>query len=730
MINSKSKQKKSKKKSVRFKYGNFASRHIYDTEIEDGQIISDDSDQDNTIQAKEATSENSKAVKKIAATQPTEDADNAAPTINSKTSTDGTIKNTDEAVSKEAVSKMAETTQHTAQAVPKPAVINEPASTQANEQMETATEEETQRDAEAEHTETSNTSQEQQCPTIPDHPPLTSENIRKESMEKITKLYVGNITADTTEEDIMQLFGLNTTTYLRNNTKIQVFHNTNSKTFAILQLFYRHAVEIIKLNGLEFKSRNLVIEIAKNPPKFDTDTSIVPYNRGDMRRGKDQQNNLDTSKKNKAKAVRPAPASSSRQEETHIQPDFWDQCLEAVGEKELNEQSDKTMAQKLREKHKRQELERKGQRQLLLEIECDQSRIPKNALPNASLVYGALTEQMGLTDESSDHQVEAIFQPDPNNFWKWSVVFSSQSLKDNFEGKEAEISWTDRTNKQYNYIIRTHGAPRRLLVTIKSSPFIDDDELRQAFRFWGVVKGISHKGCDFAPHIDSGLRKVFLHLHQGVNPESIPGFITLSDGVYRKLYFRGKKYLCVKCSTTHTYREGCAEQLPQESVEETNNNTTQEKTTNEQQQMTNTQPQMEDTPTATKQQKRNSTISGRNRTTTENATEQTTNTHNVPINKDNNERGEENFEISGMPSASQQSDFPLSPCVLTTVIPETPVTVIGETPTSQIHGEGNKKAIPAAKHNTKAMVTNRKEKGSQPRRAVMVEPLYLPPWKR
>ena len=386
------------------------------------------------------------------------------------------------------------------------------------------------------------------------------------------------------------------------------------------------------------------------------------------------------------------------------------------------------MAQKVREKHKRQELEKRKQRQLLLEIECDRSSIPENALPNASLVYAALTEQMGLTDESSNHQVEAIFQPDPNNFWKWSVVFSSQSLKDNFEGKEAKISWTDDTNKQYTYIIRTHGAPRRLLVTLNSSPLIDDDELREVFHFWGVVKGISHRGYGFAPHIDSGLRRVFLHLHQGVNPESIPGFIALSDGVHRKLYFKGKKYLCAKCSTTHTYLEGCAEQLPQESVEETNKNTTQEKTTNKQQQMTNKQRQTEDTPTATKQQKRNSTISGRDRTTTENATKQTTDTHNVPTNKDNNERGEENLEISGMLSTSQQSDFPLSPCVLTTVIPETPVT-IGETPISQLDREGNKKAIPAAKHNTKAMDTNRKEKGSQSRRTQLIDPLRFQPWK-
>ena len=578
MRNSKSKHKKAKKKSVRFKYDNSLAEQIIDSEIEDGQIIMDDSDQDSKTQANEDAPDNSKAVNKMAVTNtlPTEDTDNAA---SSTASTDSTTKNTDQAATKTAVPKTAVTTKNTTQAVSKTAVINEPVSTQANKQMETATEEESQSAAEVENTKSSNKPQQQQKPTISKHPELTIDDTQNESTEKMTKLYIGNITTDTTEEDIIQLFGLNSTAYLRDNSTVQVFYHTNSKfrSYAIVQIFHRYAIELLKLNGLEYKSRKLIVEIANNPPKFSTDKSILPYDHRGMQRGKNQQGNLDTSKKNKAKAVRPAPASSSRQEETHTQSGFWDQSLEAVGEREPNKQSDKTMAQELREKHKRQELERRKQRQLLLEIECDWSSIPESALPNASLVYAALTEQMGLTDESSNHQVEAIFQPDPNNFWKWSVVFSSQSLKDNFEGKEAKISWTDDTNKQYTYLIRTHGAPRRLLVTFNSSPLIDDEELREVFRFWGVVKGISHRGYDFAPHIDSGLRRVFLHLHQGVNPESIPGFITLSDGVSRKLYFRGKKYLCAKCSAKHTYLEGCAEQLPQESVEETNKNTTQGK---------------------------------------------------------------------------------------------------------------------------------------------------------
>ena len=70
---------------------------------------------------------------------------------------------------------------------------------------------------------------------------------------------------------------------------------------------------------------------------------------------------------------------------------------------------DKSMAQELREKHKHLELEKRKQRQLLIEVDCNQRNIPENAFPNASLIYTALIEQMGLTNTCSNHQVEAIY---------------------------------------------------------------------------------------------------------------------------------------------------------------------------------------------------------------------------------------------------------------------------------------------------------------------------------
>ena len=102
-------------------------------------------------------------------------------------------------------------------------------------------------------------------------------------------------------------------------------------------------------------------------------------------------------------------------------------------------------------------------------------------------------------------------------------MYSSQSLKDSFGGKEAQLNWSDKNDKKYTYHLRTKGSPRRLLITLHSSPLIDDDELREVFCNWGMVKHITHKGHDFVPYIDSDLGRVFLHLHQGVKPEDIPG---------------------------------------------------------------------------------------------------------------------------------------------------------------------------------------------------------------
>ena len=157
-----------------------------------------------------------------------------------------------------------------------------------------------------------------------------------------------------------------------------------------------------------------------------------------MRRGRNNQGNLGNSS-NKDNALRPAPVTTSRQEESNKDKPvvFWDEVLESGREDNIQPDT-QTMAQVWKAKQKRLEMEQRKKRQLLLEVDCNEKDVPEKALLNTSLIYAALTEQMGLTDERSKQQVEAIYQPDPSNYCKWSILLSSQDLKDKLEHREVK----------------------------------------------------------------------------------------------------------------------------------------------------------------------------------------------------------------------------------------------------------------------------------------------------
>ena len=132
-------------------------------------------------------------------------------------------------------------------------------------------------------------------------------------------------------------------------------------------------------------------------------------------------------------------------------------------------------------------------------------------------------------------------------------MYSSQSLKDSFGGKEAQLNWTDKNDKKYTYHLRTKGSPRLLLITLHSIPLIDDDELREVFCNWEMVKHITH---DFSQYIDSDLGRVFLHLHQGVKPEDIPGGTShfLMDGLENSILEGKSMYVLSAVLTIHTQK--------------------------------------------------------------------------------------------------------------------------------------------------------------------------------
>lgn len=75
------------------------------------------------------------------------------------------------------------------------------------------------------------------------------------------------------------------------------------------------------------------------------------------------------------------------------------------------------MAGTVRAKHLQIERRVKEKRQLLFEISCKQGSTPERALPNAAMVYRALTEKLSLANEPIAQAIEAIYVPNPCSPW-------------------------------------------------------------------------------------------------------------------------------------------------------------------------------------------------------------------------------------------------------------------------------------------------------------------------
>ena len=97
----------------------------------------------------------------------------------------------------------------------------------------------------------------------------------------------------------------------------------------------------------------------------------------------------------------------------------------------------------------------------------------------------------------------------------------------------------------------------QLLVTVQSSPFIPDEELALYFRRFRVVRKAVGQSHTFNQQIDSGLRLIIL-LNEDVKATDIPGFMTLSDDIRRKLFFQGKVFYCGRCDSKHTFYKDCS----------------------------------------------------------------------------------------------------------------------------------------------------------------------------
>ena len=88
--------------------------------------------------------------------------------------------------------------------------------------------------------------------------------------DELDTLYVGNLSEDINESDLFKLFGLRATNYLRDNSDVQIplSENTGKKRgFAYVKVPRHVSDELLKLHGIGFKEKILVIEKAKTLPE-------------------------------------------------------------------------------------------------------------------------------------------------------------------------------------------------------------------------------------------------------------------------------------------------------------------------------------------------------------------------------------------------------------------------------------------------------------------------------
>lgn len=80
---------------------------------------------------------------------------------------------------------------------------------------------------------------------------------------KKQELYIVNLNTNVTKEDINELFRLNSTVYLRQNSNVQMPIDKNigkPKGFTCLKVHRHASEELIKLNSLKFQNQYIRIE--------------------------------------------------------------------------------------------------------------------------------------------------------------------------------------------------------------------------------------------------------------------------------------------------------------------------------------------------------------------------------------------------------------------------------------------------------------------------------------
>ena len=92
------------------------------------------------------------------------------------------------------------------------------------------------------------------------------------------KLFIGNLNVDVTIDDIYELIALKIRKHLRSNTYVEVSLNCNGQTRGFVFVTAPNHVrnELLKLNNIQFREKNLTIEAARS--KMKTAKTIAKSN--------------------------------------------------------------------------------------------------------------------------------------------------------------------------------------------------------------------------------------------------------------------------------------------------------------------------------------------------------------------------------------------------------------------------------------------------------------------
>ena len=106
---------------------------------------------------------------------------------------------------------------------------------------------------------------------------LEKSSLKSNDVSIVKTLYVGNLNKNVREQDLILLFGLRAINYLRSTCHMKLilcFKTNNSQGFAFVTGPENILNELIKLNGIEFQEKMLVIHEAKKKSSIPSLTPL------------------------------------------------------------------------------------------------------------------------------------------------------------------------------------------------------------------------------------------------------------------------------------------------------------------------------------------------------------------------------------------------------------------------------------------------------------------------